>query len=133
MTATPVRADKKLILTKALMTGEDEDVEVVTKREVLVDEHGEIVYDENSKPKYRVEFKERKQGNEYFELQPDFEVERREAWKHAYLCRINRNAVEIEMTNENSSRAQPRSAVANSVTFAATTSSPNVCNALLVS
>ena len=101
MTATPVRADKKLIPGfKALMTGEDEKTfKVVTKREVLVDEHGEIVYDENNKPKYRVEFEERKQSNEYFELQPDFEVERREAWKHAYLCRINRNAVEIKMTN----------------------------------
>ena len=101
MTATPVRADKKLIPGfKALMTGEDEKTfKVVTKREVLVDEHGEIVYDAENKPQYRVEYEERKQSNEYFELQPDFEVERREAWDNTYLCRINRNAVEIKMTN----------------------------------
>lgn len=101
MTATPVRADKKLIPGfKQIITGEDEKIfKVVTNRQPLVDEHGAQRFDPEGKPLFRLEYEERKQSNEYIELRPDFEVERREAWEHTYLCRMNRNAVEIKMTN----------------------------------
>lgn len=102
MTATPVRADKKLIPGfKQLITqeGEERNLKVVTKRELLVDEHGNVQYDSENKPLYRVSYEDRRQTSDYFELLPDFEVERREAWQNKYLCQLNRNTVEISMTN----------------------------------
>jgi superfamily II DNA or RNA helicase len=102
MTATPVRADKKLIPGfKTLITqeGEERFQKVVTKRELLVDENGDVKYDSAGKPLYRISFEDRKQTSDYFELLPDFEVERREAWNNQYLCQLNRNLIEIKMTS----------------------------------